>query len=119
MTLKQIVGNNNKVHFSHYRDGNFFYVVEVEGKKYSFNFKGMRLLKRQSDGSWKFAVVGLKNRSRRKRGGGKHNPRAAGKSHSRSEGPSEVTMYGRHADGHLMMDYPNRAIEIFSTDWVT
>jgi len=24
-------------------------------------------------------------------------------------------MYTRHADGHVMMDYPNRAIEILST----
>jgi hypothetical protein len=35
-SLKQIVGNNNKARFSHYRDGNFFYVVEVDGEKYSF-----------------------------------------------------------------------------------
>lgn len=35
-TLKQVVGDNNKAHFSHYRDGNFFYVVTVDEKKYSF-----------------------------------------------------------------------------------
>jgi len=34
--LKNIVGNDNKARFSHYRDGNFFYVVEVQGKPYSF-----------------------------------------------------------------------------------
>jgi hypothetical protein len=34
--LKTIVGNNNKARFSHYRDGNFFYVVEVQGQAYSF-----------------------------------------------------------------------------------
>jgi len=27
-------------------------------------------------------------------------------------------MYARRADGHVMMDYPNRAIEILSTAWV-
>jgi hypothetical protein len=26
--------------------------------------------------------------------------------------------YARHADGHVMMDYPNIAIEILSTAWV-
>ena len=36
MELKKIVAANNMARFSHYRDGNFFYVVEVEGKKYSF-----------------------------------------------------------------------------------
>jgi len=36
MTLKEIVAANNMARFSHYRDGNFFYVVEVDGKKYSF-----------------------------------------------------------------------------------
>jgi hypothetical protein len=36
MNLKTIVEGNNKARFSHFRDGNFFYVVEVEGKKYSF-----------------------------------------------------------------------------------
>ena len=34
-TLKAIVANN-VARFSHYRDGNFFYVVSVEGKVYSF-----------------------------------------------------------------------------------
>jgi hypothetical protein len=34
--LKNIVGNDNQARFSHYRDGNFFYVVEVQGKPYSF-----------------------------------------------------------------------------------
>jgi hypothetical protein len=34
--LKVIVGNNNKAIFSHYRDGNFFYVVRVQDKAYSF-----------------------------------------------------------------------------------
>lgn len=36
MNLKEIVKGGNKALFSHYRDGNFFYVVEVEGKRYSF-----------------------------------------------------------------------------------
>ena len=36
MELKTIVGGNNTARFSHYRDGNFFYIVEVEGKRYSF-----------------------------------------------------------------------------------
>ena len=35
-TLKEIVANNNPAKFSHYRDGNFFYNVEVEGVKYAF-----------------------------------------------------------------------------------
>ena len=34
--LKTIVGNDNKASFSHYRDGNFFYVVTFQDKKYSF-----------------------------------------------------------------------------------
>ena len=34
--LKAIVGGNNKAIFSHYRDGNFFYVVKVQDKRYSF-----------------------------------------------------------------------------------
>jgi hypothetical protein len=34
--LKEIVKSGNKALFSHYRDGNFFYVVEVDGKRYSF-----------------------------------------------------------------------------------
>jgi len=34
--LKAIVGGNNKARFSHYRDGNFFYVVTVEGQAHSF-----------------------------------------------------------------------------------
>lgn len=29
-----------------------------------------------------------------------------------------LPMYARHADGRVMMDYPNRAIEILSTAWV-
>ena len=36
MNLKTIVENNNMARFDHFRDGNFFYVVEVDGKKYSF-----------------------------------------------------------------------------------
>jgi hypothetical protein len=36
ISLKTIVADNNKALFSHYRDENFFYVVVVEGKKYSF-----------------------------------------------------------------------------------
>ncbi len=34
--LKTIVSNENKASFSHYRDGNFFYVVTVQDQKYSF-----------------------------------------------------------------------------------
>ena len=34
--LKTIVGNDNRATFSHYRDGNFFYVVKVQGQVYSF-----------------------------------------------------------------------------------
>jgi hypothetical protein len=34
--LKTIVSNDNKARFSHFRDGNFFYVVEVQGQRYSF-----------------------------------------------------------------------------------
>jgi hypothetical protein len=34
--LKTIVGNDNKASFSHYRDGNFFYVVILQDRKYSF-----------------------------------------------------------------------------------
>jgi hypothetical protein len=34
--LKTIIGNANKASFSHYRDGNFFYVVGVLDQKYSF-----------------------------------------------------------------------------------
>jgi len=34
--LKLIVGSNNKAIFSHYRDGNFFYVVRVQEQAYSF-----------------------------------------------------------------------------------
>jgi glycyl-tRNA synthetase beta subunit len=33
--LKAIVAGNNKAVFSHYRDGNFFYVVKVQDQKYS------------------------------------------------------------------------------------
>jgi hypothetical protein len=35
-TLKEIVADNNPAKFSHYRDGNFFYNVEVGGVKYAF-----------------------------------------------------------------------------------
>jgi hypothetical protein len=35
MNLKEIVANNT-ARFSHYRDGNLFYVVNVDGKAYSF-----------------------------------------------------------------------------------
>jgi hypothetical protein len=31
---------------------------------------------------------------------------------------TNLPVYARHADGHVMMDYPNRAIEILSTAWV-
>jgi hypothetical protein len=31
---------------------------------------------------------------------------------------TNLPMYARHADGHVMMHYPNRAIEILSTAWV-
>jgi hypothetical protein len=34
--LKVIVGSSNKAIFSHYRDGNFFYVVKIQDKMYSF-----------------------------------------------------------------------------------
>lgn len=34
--LKAIVSGRNKATFSHYRDGNFFYVVKVQDKAYSF-----------------------------------------------------------------------------------
>ncbi len=34
--LKVIVGSGNKTIFSHYRDGNFFYVVKVQDQAYSF-----------------------------------------------------------------------------------
>ena len=34
--LKTIVARSNKAVFSHYRDGNFFYVVTVHDKRYSF-----------------------------------------------------------------------------------
>ena len=34
--LKTIVSDGNKAKFSHYRDGNFFYVVEVQDRTYSF-----------------------------------------------------------------------------------
>ena len=34
--LKTIVAGNNKAIFSHYRDGNFFYLVKVHDQKYSF-----------------------------------------------------------------------------------
>ncbi|HEX8835834.1 MAG TPA: hypothetical protein VF748_02770 [Candidatus Acidoferrum sp.] len=34
--LKTIVSGNNKARFSHYRDGNFFHVVKVEDRTYSF-----------------------------------------------------------------------------------
>lgn len=31
---------------------------------------------------------------------------------------TNLPKYARHADGHVMMDYPNRAIEILSTAWM-
>ena len=34
--LKTIVGGHNKARFSHYRDGNFFYLVTVDGQAWSF-----------------------------------------------------------------------------------
>jgi hypothetical protein len=34
--LKAIVSGDNKASFSHYRDGNFFYVVKVQDQTYSF-----------------------------------------------------------------------------------
>jgi hypothetical protein len=34
--LETIVAGNNKALFSHYRDGNFFYVVTVQQKRYGF-----------------------------------------------------------------------------------
>ena len=34
--LKTIVRDGNKAKFSHYRDGNFFYVVKVQDREYSF-----------------------------------------------------------------------------------
>ena len=34
--LKAIVRDGNKARFSHYRDGNFYYVVNVQDKAYSF-----------------------------------------------------------------------------------
>jgi len=34
--LKTIVRDGNKAKFSHYRDGNFFYVVKVQEHTYSF-----------------------------------------------------------------------------------
>jgi hypothetical protein len=34
--LKTIVSNGNKAKFSHYRDGNFFYVVRLQDQAYSF-----------------------------------------------------------------------------------
>jgi uncharacterized protein (TIGR02246 family) len=34
------------------------YKMSANDEPVSLNFKGMRLLKRQSDGSWKFALVG-------------------------------------------------------------
>jgi ketosteroid isomerase-like protein len=42
--------------------GNFeaTYKMSAKDNPVSVNDKGMRLLKRQSDGSWKFALVGLK-----------------------------------------------------------
>jgi len=36
------------------------YKMSAKDAPIDFNEKGMRVLKRQSDGSWKFAVVGLK-----------------------------------------------------------
>jgi hypothetical protein len=34
--LKAVVSGDNKASFSHYRDGNFFYVVKVQDQAYSF-----------------------------------------------------------------------------------
>ena len=34
--LKTIVSDGNKAKFSHYRDGNFFYLVKVQDQTYSF-----------------------------------------------------------------------------------
>jgi hypothetical protein len=34
--LKTIVRDRNKARFSYYRDGNFFYVVKVQDREYSF-----------------------------------------------------------------------------------
>jgi hypothetical protein len=34
--LKAIVRDGNKAKFSHYRDGNFFWVVRIHGRPYSF-----------------------------------------------------------------------------------
>jgi hypothetical protein len=34
--LKTIVSDGNKAKFSHYRDGNFLYVVRVQNQEYSF-----------------------------------------------------------------------------------
>jgi len=31
---------------------------------------------------------------------------------------TNLPMYARHPDGHVMMDYLNRAIEILSTAWM-
>jgi hypothetical protein len=36
------------------------YKMSANGNPVSVQGEGMRLLKRQSDGSWKFALVGLK-----------------------------------------------------------
>jgi hypothetical protein len=36
LDLKTIVQHGNKARFSHYRDGNFCYVVTVQDQKYSF-----------------------------------------------------------------------------------
>jgi ketosteroid isomerase-like protein len=41
-------------------DAEVTYKMSVGDNPVSINGKGMRLLKRQSDGSWKFALVGLK-----------------------------------------------------------
>ena len=34
--LKSIVSDGNKAKFSHYQDGNFFYLVKVQDQIYSF-----------------------------------------------------------------------------------
>ena len=34
--LKAIIRDGNKAKFSHYRDGNFFYMVKVHAQAYSF-----------------------------------------------------------------------------------
>ena len=38
--LKTIVRDGNEAKFSHYRDGNFFYVVKVQDRKFSNPHRG-------------------------------------------------------------------------------